>query len=334
MANAEGQSDVPLVSAPESSTPSTQAADSTVFHLNDQEMEKILKTGEVALRKIKTINRKQEQKKHVQNTEKYYQEAISFYHQKRPVRARAVLVKVQDSMADYKSANKVLRIIDNRAIAKLKVQMRKIRQIEEVPLVSNLTQKAVDLYQKTADLGDDQEIITLRKKIVQVANVLDDLKHQKEKNAKRLKAEIKAQDQIDQIAKQADQYDGQVADLVKSGDYKAARAKYFEFQAAMADNLRHTKQFLVNKIGTDRWSLRKSVEFDENDYRRLEKNFFGQAVELYKTKNYEAARIIFNELASQGNMRARAYLRKTDRLLEEEFVKKERAEKLKWAKFL
>jgi len=323
IANANGQSEAPLVSAP-----------TDVFHLNDQQMERILKTGEASLMKIKVVNRRQEQKRHVQNTEKSYQEAMALYRQKRASRAREVLAQVQDSMADYKSTNRVAKIIDNKTVQKLKLEMRKVRQIEEVPVVTDLSQRAVNLYQKTNDLGDDKEILALRNKIAQVAYVLNDLKHQKEKNARRLKAEIKAQEQIDQLAKQADQYDEQVEDLVKRGDYKSARAKYFEFESTVADHLRQTKTFLINKVGTDNWSRRKTVAFDQSSYRQIERNFFLQGVDLYRTKNYEAAKIIFNELAAQGNQRAAAYLRKTDILLEEEFVRKERAEKLKWAKFL
>ncbi len=60
----------------------------------------------------------------------------------------------------------------------------------------------------------------------------------------------------------------------------------------------------------------KTHEFKQRDVARSQKDMYREAVTLYDRKKYTAAKVMFNQLASEGDQGARAYLRKIDRLMD------------------
>ena len=316
-----------LISTPAfSSVPSQDMDKTAVIHLSDQDIEKILDAGEAGLKKVKVVHRQQEQKQHAQSTEKAYQDALLLYRHKRSALARDALVNVEDSIADYKATHRILRLIDNQSLQKLKLEEHRIKEIQTVPLVIGFSQEASMLYQRASDLGDDQDFVVLRKKMIKVIQALKELKQKQEKMSNRAATELDTQNQVDRISEKADNFDQEVAKLIKAKNYAAAQAKFDEFQNAMAYDLKNVKSAVKSRGGWPghRPEKKASRVFDENGYKRLENNFFRQGITLYRTKNYEAAWIIFNELAYQGNREAQAYLRKTTRLIQEERLKEAR----------
>jgi len=296
-----------------------------VFQLNDQQMADVLKEGEMNLRKIKGKHLSQEQRQHEEDTELAYQAAVALFHQKRMTKAKTALLNVEDSMADYKSTLKVLKLIDNQSALKLRIDNDRINQINEADLVNKLTQQAAVLYQKTSDLDNDQKFLPLREKLAKVTQIMGQLNHEKQIKAKTLKLEVYSQNQFDQLKDRADQFDEQVAQLVKEGKFEEAEIKYNEFESAMTRGLLNLKE-TVNISENGRKTKSPSGAFKESEYQRLEKNFLHQGVILYESGNYEAARIIFNEMASHGDAEANAYLKKTDRLLQEKYAKMDHGE--------
>ncbi len=321
---AQSQAPAPIVGNPMPSSASMQSPDNgPAFDLSSQDMEKLLKAGEKTLRKVVVKHIYKERKQHVRNTEKAYREAVSLYRQQRLRQARDAFSNVEDAIADYKSTNSILNYIDNQSIQKLKQEMRKIRQIEEVPVVISLSVKAEDLYRDTADLGDDKKMIILRNKLLRVAQVLKALRLQKENKSKQLAVELDRQKRADDMAEKADRFDQEVARLVKARKYGAAKAKFNEFQTAMAGDLGTLKASVTaQREAVNAKNKRRSDVLNRGTYQRLEQNFFRQGIDLYKMKNYEAARIIFSELAYQGNAAAKAYLKKTDHVIEEQYLPK------------
>jgi len=317
--NARAQDPSSATAAAASPAISAQGIDkSPVYQMDARDMEKIMQKGEAVLKKVKVVHRHQEQKKHIQKTEKAYQEALRLYRQKRSALAREALVKVEDFMADYKSTDRVLKHIQNQSVKKLHLEMRRIKQIQKVPVVNAFSQEASLLYQQAANLGDEEKFVTLRNKMARVMQVLTDLRHKEERKAKQAMVELDAQRQLDNIAQKADHFDQDVSRSIKEGNYAAAQAKFDEFQDTMAEELNNVKASLEVRGVLNDTVKKKGGVFDESGYRHLEEKFFRQGIELYRSKNYAAARIIFNELAYQGNKRAKAYLEKTDRLIEEE----------------
>jgi hypothetical protein len=319
IAYADDQPLTPIASPPTSSSTSTEGSDDgPVFHLSDQDMEKILKAGESTLKELKVEHRVQEQKQHVQSTEKTYDEGVSLYYQKRPAKAKEVLSNVEDSIADYKSTNKTLTLIDDQSAQKLRLEMNRTKQVQETPVVSDLSQKAMYLYQRTANLGDDKNIVILRDKIAKVAEVLKGLRQEKEKNLGQVTVEAYTQQQFDQIVQKADGFDQEIAKLVRAGNYAAAKEKFNEFQNTMADDLEKVKKSVSSQEEADNLEKNGSAVFNENGYKHVESDLLRQGIDLYRTRDYEEARIIFNELAYEGNRQAKAYLKKTDSLIKEE----------------
>jgi len=314
----------PVSTLASGSTPVQDSERTAVFHLNDQEMENILEKGESDLKKIKVTVRHQEQKRHVQNTEKSYQKAVVLYRQKRKAQSRQTLVNVEDSMAEYKATLKYIRMIDDQAVQKFKLEERRVKQIKEGPVAINLSKEASKLYAQTVYLGEDKDMVALRKKLAKVAELMKELKQKKENKSEKAAVELDTQQGLDQIAQKADRFDQEVAKLIQAGDYTGARAKYNEFQNTMTDELKNVRASVVSRKVVFDGEKNKGGVLEENGYKRLEGDYFRHGIELYRARNYQAARIIFSELARNGNGRARAYMEKTDRLIEAENLKRER----------
>jgi len=92
----------------------------------------------------------------------------------------------------------------------------------------------------------------------------------------------------------------------------------------MTDELKNVRASVVSRKVVFDGEKNKGGVLEENGYKRLEGDYFRHGIELYRARNYQAARIIFSELARNGNGRARAYMEKTDRLIEAENLKRER----------
>lgn len=285
--------------------------DGGLIKLNSQDMENIFKGEELLLKKIKDEHIRQERKQHVQITEKVYQEAKSLYHHKRRAKARQVFAKVEDSMADYKMTNSYLRSIDNRAVEQLRQRMRRIREMQGTQLVINLAQRASTIYERTAALGDDASTASVRDKLSKVKEVLEKLKQEKLAAAR----QIAEQTQLDQIAQQADNFDQEVYNLANAKDYTAAKKEYDEFQAAMMNELVKLKHNLIHG-NRQAHAMSQDELLKEKGYRVQVEAVFRQGVDLYRRKQYHEAKSIFEQLAYQGDGRAKAYLKKIERLLQ------------------
>ena len=319
--------DQPLT--PASSTPVTSNAspqdtdDSAVFQLDDSKMEKTLTEQEVILRKLIAGHRNDQQKEHTQNTEKTYREALSLYKQKRNLKAREALATVENSMADYKSTLRISKIIDNLFFQKLHLEMSGVNQIKDMPVVDDLSQQAADLYQQTSALtADDNNIVFLKDKMAKVVQALSKLKQSNNEKLVHTEADIFTQHKLDQIAQQADHFDQDVSRLAQRENYDATRSKLLEFQNTMISDLENLKRSLAKSNYTKASPAIMTADQQEllhdKAYRREADYIFRQGIELYRQGNYLEAKSIFLELASQGDRRAKAYLRKADHLIQED----------------
>jgi len=146
----------------------------------DQQIDELLKEGEVGLRKIKAAHVREERIEHALVTEEKYQKALALYRQNRPNKAREVFVSVQDSIVAYKSTDSYVKLIDNRNIQKLRAAMRRVRKLEENSLVISLSQKATSLYHQADNLGDSPEVAELRNNLEKLVTLMKNLKQEKE----------------------------------------------------------------------------------------------------------------------------------------------------------
>ena len=112
------------------------------------------------------------------------------------------------------------------------------------------------------------------------------------------------------MANEADNFDQEVSKLVAAKDYVAAKKKYEEFQQAMADELVRVKQNMARENRIKNAEKTQDNLFKEKGYRVQEEALFRQGIDLYKTKQYLEAKSIFDELASQGDERAKGLFKK------------------------
>jgi len=208
----------------------------TRFNPYNADFEKVLLAQEAILRKLKTHHLHKERKQHVRNTEKVYQEALTLYHHKRPEPARKVLAKVEDSMADYKSTDNLLKVIDDRSIERLKRKMYRFREVRAAQMELKLAQKATGIYQQAEYLGNDKNTIVVRKKLSKLVGTFQQMSNQ-----------VYIQQQLDKIAQEASDFDQEVYKLTQSSDYPAAKKKYEEFQQTMLNDLTKVKQNLAHE---------------------------------------------------------------------------------------
>ena len=208
----------------------------TRFNPYNADFEKELLAQEAILKKLKVKHLHKERKQHVRNTEKVYEQAISLYRHKRSGPARKVLAKVEDSMADYKSTDNLLKVIDERSIEKLKRKMHRLRELRATKMEIKLTEKATGLYQRATYLGEDRNTMEVRKKLATLVGTFHQMSNQ-----------VYVQQQLDKIAQEANDFDQQVYKLTQSSDYPAAKRKYEEFQQAMLNDLTRVKQSMAHQ---------------------------------------------------------------------------------------
>ncbi len=289
--------------------------------LSEQQINEMLTKGEVVLRKIKTQHVRQERIEHALDTEKKYQEALDLYHQKRSKKAKEVLAYVEDSIVDYKSTESLLRYIDNHSLLKFKIEMRKVKQIEESSIVFSLAQRASSLYQQAEGLGDYEETVVVKDKLAKVDGFLQNLKEEKEKTAKEAIVELYTQQQLDQIVQKADNLDQEASQIVKAGNYKLAKMKLDRFKEIMTQDLGSLIK-IVNYKGTEgslsKRKTRKSALLKDKGYQRQAEFVFRQGVDLYKKRKYAEAGAIFSQLAFEGDERSKVYLMKINYLIDKE----------------
>ncbi len=216
-----------------------------LVHLNSQEVDKLIKEGEVTLRKIKVEHVHRERKQHVRKTQREYEEALNLYRQRRISLAKEALSNVEDSMADYKSTDVFLRNIYQRTLERLKRKMRMIRMVNHPELVDNLAQEAVRLQQQTEALGEDKNTAVLKKKLTTLRQVMEKLKQKKMAASQKAVKELAVQEQLDRIDQKADNFDREIFKLTQSKNYPEAKKKYADFRRAMIDELVVLKQTMA-----------------------------------------------------------------------------------------
>jgi hypothetical protein len=191
-----------------------------------KQIEQMLAREEVVLRKIKDAHVREERREHRRQTQETYKQALELYRQKRMARAKEAFNQVEDLMPDYKSTVTLLKITDKKSVQQYEQKLRLIKQLQNAPLTSELEKKASVLYDKTA-------LLAKAKAAEPVKDKLDKLKL----SFQQVSDQMLVQQQLAQLASQADQMDDEVFKLTQAKDYAAAKKKFDEFQETILEEL-------------------------------------------------------------------------------------------------
>jgi len=214
--------------------PSTPVAGNPMINLNEQDIDKLFKAEEVALKKLKVEHMYQERKQHAQNTDYAYHEAVVLYQQKRLGQAKEVLGNVEDLMPYYKSTDALLKSIDHQRTEELKPKPSSNKPVENPQEVISLEKKATTLYRQAANLGDNENTAGVKKKITRLME-----------SFQQMSQKIYIQAQLKRIAQEADKYQQEIFRLTQLKDYSEAKRKYADFQQTMIDELSRIKQTIT-----------------------------------------------------------------------------------------
>jgi hypothetical protein len=134
-----------------------------------------------------------------------------------------------------------------RTLQKLRLERSETMQVEGMPVIIDLAQRAVDLYQQTAGLGNDRDTVALRKKLANLAQVLQRLKQEDERTVPGLKVKLSLDQQLSAINQKAYKLNQEVLILANAGDYAGAKKKFNEFEETMRIDLSNLKKYGINK---------------------------------------------------------------------------------------
>jgi hypothetical protein len=193
--------------------------------------QKILDAEEVILKKLKQQHIREDRLQHRHATQQMYDEALELYRQQRMSQAQAAFDKVETALPDYKSTTAYEKIADKRTLEELQYEMRRIKAVNNIKMMTGLENRALLLYQQAASLARQEDTPAVRG---QLAKLKDEFRQ--------LSQEVYVRRQLDKIAQEAQKFDQQIFQLTQAGDYPAARTKLIEFQKAMIAELAHLKE--------------------------------------------------------------------------------------------
>ncbi len=287
------------------------------------------KEKEYVLRQIKEEERRRQQEAlkekervrlgYLQQT---YEEALNMLKNKDFQGAKKRFLEIENNQPGYKSTSNYLAHIDEdqrrveedakkeRAIEEER-KLREQQENQKKERIAQLQERLMSLAQQATNVND--EILNLTKaknylaakdKFKDLESILSDLKVVKEKLAHERGQEALLNSQKDEqrIIKQEAQ---------KILNEKRSQARTIDDSAKVIKERQKQKSIMDKQVQASK----------DKELRQQKERVFQQAVDLYDSKKYDQAKIIFGELASQGDDRALGYLRKIDRLIEESFVK-------------
>ncbi len=271
---------------------------------------------------------KEKDKFRLQQAQQAYDEAINLLRTKDFDGAKKKFLEVETIQPNFKSTHDYLSNINqNRDKVQQEAFAEKTREDER---------------------KSEEEREKVREQEIQ-KNAQDQQQH-KEK-------QIQERQQLAQIARQAANINDDILKSIKAKDYLGAKAKFDELETTM-ENLKDLKEIMSHekeeenlaklqakqqqqmeqekqrilkekhlfgdsKQGSrqETWQAKEAQLFKEKENRRQREIIFRQGLDLYRAKKYPAAKIIFADLASQGDSRANPYLKKIDRLIHEDVIK-------------
>jgi hypothetical protein len=260
-----------------------------------------------------------------QEASKVYDEAVNLVSARDFDAAKKKFLEVENIQPNYKSTHNYLKHLDEDqrkmqedALAEktrneqriLKEQAAKKQQEQEQSRqerITKLQDQTVQISQKAASINDDILKLTIAKDYIAAKAKFDELE-QTMIDLKRVK---------DLIGAEKDE-----AELIKS------QARERDLSTKQIENVLQEKRLasIQNKNDSVYKKRQQQDTIEAEAYKQKEKKrqqdiVYHQGIELYKAKKYPEARLIFSELASQGDKRAESYLKKLKHDKKETLVK-------------
>ena len=218
----------------------------------------------------------------MQQAQENYDQALSLLKSKDFQGAKEKLLKVENIQPDFKSSRTYLSYIN-----------RDQRKAEELALLQRTHE---------GEMKIQQEYIKR--------------KAQEEQMSKEKLAQQKGQ--LAQIARKAARINDEILALTNVQNYAGAKLKLIELEKVM-ESLKKKKALIARENELQAQELRVFKEKENIPSGNRGDALYYRGLELYRTKKYGQAKIVFDQLDAQGDNRASIYLKRIDRLMKVNF---------------
>jgi TolA-binding protein len=289
-----------------------------VFNNLKQEKEKTLRQMHEEEERRHAQELKERQFLRKQEAEKSYDEAIDLLGSKDFDGAKRKLLEVENLLPNYKGTRSYLahiyddqRRAQEEAIAeKAKEQARRVEEekarqkLQEERLrearIAQAQEQLTEITQRAGGINDEILKLTANKDYQGAKSKFDELE-QAMLDLKKIKETIASEREEQNIAKT------QIHEQQKTTQeaMKVLREKNVEANQHKIDQERKEHQ---------RQDAKEAQAFKEKEERNQRNILFRQAIEFYKVKKFREAKLIFEELAAQGDPRAKGYINKLNKM--------------------
>jgi len=263
----------------------------------DEIFNNLKRSKERLLQQMQDAVSKARMAEHKEELERYYELGRQYFSSHDYMKAQNEFLAVQSIAPDYKSTRRYLKRIDDYLNQPIAIAAANVQNEKE----------------QTKNSGNN-EALTLAQK--QMAS-------------------------LQTLAQKASDINDDIIVLSRQQDYEAMRAKFTELEntisalttikndmSSQKDRLKREKQIDQETNRQREAHLSLSVSPDAEKYKRRElaqeKNMiFGEAVELYKEGKYTQAKYLFAELADQHDRRGEAWLKKSDRAINQDVLRRQ-----------